>query len=265
MTQPIWKNPPLYYSLAQLVFNDIPSLEQYIPKIAEHMTSQKFTDYQQVEIDSVQFSVVQGGEAKLRSSKKQQWNFFNKSKKSVFCLSTNTLIFATVEYQGRDHFAKEIIDGIAAINKIAKLDFIDKIGVRHIDLLIPSSGKTPLDYINSQLHGVQVDSLKRVNQTTESVYTINEKQWVVCRTMLRAFSEGIIDPESFMGLIPLNVNTKFNIASTQEIICLDIDAFIQERMDFDLDVIKSNLTNLRISMEPIFINSVSNMALEQWQ
>lgn len=265
MKQQVWKDPPLYYSLAQLIFNEIPSLEQSIPDIASSMSEMSFTDYQKMEIDSVEFSVTQGSDAKIHTTKKQQWNFFNKSNKSVFSLNTNSLVFATTEYQGRDHFTQEVMKGINVVNSVKKLDFIDRIGLRHIDLIIPPTDKSVYEYISSNLHGVKVDStLKKTSQTTESIYS-DDVHWVVCRTLFRDFPSGLIQPDSFMGLIQLNVADKFNLPSQQEVACIDMDSFVQHRiMDFDLEDIKKNLLNLRLIMDPVFKNSVSKTALEQW-
>lgn len=265
MTQKIWGNPPLYYSLAQLVFNEIPNLEQYVSEISESLSSFKFTDYKSVEIDSVHFSIEKGNEAKIQTDKKKQWNFFNKSRKSVFSLGTNTLVFATTEYQGRDDFTQNIMKGIEAVNLSKKLDFIDRIGVRHIDVIIPSTDKTALNYINMGLHGIEGnDSLKKINQTTEALFT-NGLQWVICRSMLREFPEGLIDPENFMGLLSLNVNDKFILPRNMEIACIDIDSFTQDRIDFDLQNIESNLLTLRGLMDPIFKNSVTKLAIGEWK
>jgi uncharacterized protein (TIGR04255 family) len=265
MTQQVWSNPPLYYSLAQLVFNEIPNLDQHISEIADYLRLSKFTDYQPIEIDSVQFSIEQGSEAKIQTVKQKQWNFFNKEKKSVFSLSTNTLVFATTEYKERNDFVEKVLKGIEAINLTGKLDFIDRIGVRHIDLVIPSANKNACEYISLGLHGISTEnSLKRVSQTTEGVYT-NDLCWVICRNTLREFPAGLINPESFMGLIQLNVNSKFNLPSNQEIACIDIDSFIQHRIDFDLQSIKDNLVNLRAFMEPILKSSITELALGEWK
>ena len=265
MKQPVWSNPPLYYSLAQLVFNEIPSLENYIPKIAESLSLLRFTDYQPIEIDSVQFSIEQGSEAKIQTVKKQQWNFFNKEKKSVFSINTNTMVLSTAEYKGCNDFTETVIKGIDAINSVKELDFIDRIGVRHIDLVIPSEDKKAHEYISPNLHGINnSDSLKRVNQMTESAFT-DGSRWIVCRNMLREFPAGLIAPESFMGLIELNVDSKFTLPSNQEIACIDIDAFIQDRLSFDLQGIEQNLYELRKSMEPVFRSSITELALGEWK
>ncbi len=265
MTQQVWGNPPLYYSLAQIVFNEIPNLDQHISGIADSLSQFKFTDYQQIEIDSVQFSIEQGSEAKIQTVKQKQWNFFHKGKQSVFSIGTNTLVFATTEYKGRDDFVKNVINGIEAINLTKKLDFIDRIGVRHIDLIIPSANKEAHEYINPSLHGINTHgALKRVNQTSESVYT-DGARWVICRNMLREFPAGLINPESFMGLIQLDVNNKFNLPSNQEIACIDIDSFIQNRIDFDSQIITNNLLDLRNFMEPVFKSSITELALGEWK
>ena len=265
MTQQAWSNPPLYYSLAQLVFNEIPSLEQHISEIADSFAAFTFTDYKSVEVDSVQFSIEQGGEAKIQTDKKKQWNFFNKNKQSVFSLNTNTLVFATTEYQGRNDFTQNVIKGIEAINLSKKLDFVDRIGVRHIDLIIPSAHRAAHEYISPNLHGISiVDGLSRVNQTTEGVYT-DGLRWVVCRNMFREFPAGLIDPENFMGLIQLKIKDKFTLPSNQEIACIDIDSFTQHRIDFDLKKIESNLLELRSFMEPVFKSSITELALGEWK
>ena len=84
-----WGNAPIYYSLVQVIFNNVPNMEEFYPKIANSFKKLGFNDPIEVVNEGVRFEMTDLQTPKVTQTKEKRWDIYNQARDSVFHLSNN--------------------------------------------------------------------------------------------------------------------------------------------------------------------------------
>jgi len=263
-----WSNAPIFYALAHIQFNSIPAMATYYPGIADRLRKTGYPDPQDEKQSVVSFGMTIGGNPdaqKVEPREVLRWRFSNIQKTACFILLKDALIYQTTYYSGRDAFFAEVRKGLEVVHDIVELDFVDRIGVRFLDAVIPGEEETLDQYLVPEVlglgrklnEGLQHSMVEAVAQLTYGI--------LISRAYTVLSQRGCppIPPELLP--LPLAIPARFNECDGRFITILDNDCFIQERNDFLLPNIMKTLKQLREGIGIAFDSSITTFAQERWK
>lgn len=256
-------NAPVYYTLAQVQFNPILSLDAYIPAIQAKMRERHFPDFRQ---DVVQRLVLPFGTAEPGQlaaptiAPQSRYQFGNIPGSARFVLETNALAFQTTGYETFEAFPKPCW-GLGIVHDALQLDFIERIGLRYLDAVQPSGDKESLrDFLVPEVLGLSLrDHVQHQHTVSETVVATPAGQ-LVSRVLIRHGQVGL--PLELTVLAP-KIDPRF----TQRVglhAIVDTDASTTQREAFDLSGVAKQLTALHDEIDKCFKAIVTEHALAAW-
>lgn len=142
-----WRNPPLVYVVAELVISPYYSMNGAVPSLQEALRAEYPRTVEAQEI------VIDGN----KPSAQPLWRLMSADQTYGVQLGTRAIsLHATKYIHSKDFLSRweVILNAIGA----AKLNtFVERAGLRYIDLIVPSGEHSPSDYLEERLKGVTPD------------------------------------------------------------------------------------------------------------
>ncbi len=262
-----WGNAPIFYALAHVQFNAIPAMAKYAPEIADRLRRAGYPDAQEDKQSVASFDMTIGGDPDAQKMDRREvlrWRLSNREKTACFLLSQDALIYQTTHYSGRDAFFAELQKGLEVVHKVVGLDFVDRIGLRYLNSVLPCEGETLDQYLIPEVLGLSgklKDGLQQglVEAVAQLSYGI-----LVSRayTVVSQGGNPPLPPE----LLPLQLEVQPRFSPRNGFITvLDNDCFIQKRDAFSLSSIVATLQKLREGIGLAFDCSFTPFAQDRWK
>lgn len=259
------KDAPVYFTVAQVRFNPILNMEGYLPAIQERMRAAHFPDFKRETIQQLilQFgSPSDGAQAPTPSFVPQaRCVFGNIERTTEFVLEHNALALQTTAYDISDSFFKTLLDGLRIIHDVVKLDFVERIGLRYFDAVLPKSDKTLSDYLTPEMLGLSHKIGDKLSHSYSETVTINTSGQLVSRVIIQDGHVGL--PPDVSALAP-KINPKFTEPEGRHAI-IDTDAFCEQREAFNLDNVGTKLVALHTEIRKSFKATVTPFAIGEWE
>lgn len=259
------KNAPVYFTVAQVRFNPILNMEGYLPAIQERMRSSHFPDFKRETIQQLilQFgSPSEGGQAPAPSFVPQaRCVFGNIDRDTEFVLEHNALAIQTTAYDISDTFFKILLDGLAIIHDVVRLDFTERVGLRYFDAVLPKTGESLSDYLTPEMLGLSHKLGDKLSHSYSETVTINTSGQLISRVIIQDGRVGL--PPEVMTLAP-KINPRFTEPEGRHAI-IDTDAFCENREAFSLENIGSKLIALHVEIRKSFKATVTPFAISTWE
>lgn len=251
---------PVFYTLSQVRFNPIAQMSEYVPRIQDHLRRRGFPDFRP-EVQ-VELAIRRPDEPQpdIQPQQRMRWSFTNTQRTEGYLLLSDVLIFHTTEYDSFKDFSDKIISGLALVHELVELAYVERIGLRYLNAIVPLAGDTLEHYLNPSLMGLSVtfgDGLR--HSFTETVTQIDNGT-LVARSVI---SDGglALPPDLF----PLQLELQSRFASiTNRNAVLDIDYFITKRSNLILKQVETQLLASHNIVETAFKVSVTGDALKRW-
>ena len=252
---------PIFYTIGQIRFNPVLSISDYVPKIHERIRKQ-FPAVRQEDLRRIQLNFAgQENKDPVTTFSAPRWSFTDTKNTSGYMLYTDSLVFHTTAYETSKEFFEALLKGLELVDETVGLSYVDSVGLRTLDAIVPSEGR-PLDfYLNRQVlgfHGLIDGDLK--HNITESVSMLPTGQRVSRVVILH----GTIGTPVDLFPISLTLAQKFQKLNSLHAI-LDFDHSNQQRFDFDLDEVESRVLEVKQALTRVFKSVVTQQALETWQ
>jgi len=260
------KTAPLYFTIAQVRFNPILSLEAYAPQIQERLRKAGFPDAQRAFLATINLNVnvapsSEGGPPpQLPMVQTARFLFGNMERTSSFILDQGALSFQTTEYDVFETLLESFLNGLQAVNEAVNLSYTDRIGLRYLDAVFPKSGETVRDYLSASILGLT----EKIDETI--VHSFSET--LVKRENANVRSRVIIQ-DGEMGFPPdlqpmtLKVRERFTQLRGRHAI-IDTDGWSEAREPFNVDRIREQLGFIHDGIVKTFRASVTENALKAW-
>lgn len=252
-------NAPVVYVLCQVRFSPVEKLADYIPTIQEALRPQ-YPIFEREQIGGVSI----GPSAQpVFVQNETRWRFETRDTQTGFMLSTNQLITHTTSYVDSDDFRDRIVFGFRTLHEIVKLGFIQRVGLRYIDLIIPEVGDQMEDYIHPALLGFR----PAVPGLTPDI----SQQFLRMRSaiggilMMRA---SIARHASALpgDLLPTPLKLKRQPNPEEESMLLDWDHYVDSlNIDPDPEVLAETVRNLKAPIATIFQEAITDHAVQVWR
>ncbi len=148
------KNPPVYLTLAQVRFNPILKLGDFLPSIQESFRQAGYPDFDRQNIISIQITSQDGQPPSPIPVQQERFQLGNAGKTHTFILDAQSLTLQSTNYGHFEAFSTCFLDGLNIINDAVKLAFTERVGLRYLDRVMPQAGETIEQYLIDQVQGM---------------------------------------------------------------------------------------------------------------
>lgn len=257
-------NAPVYFTVAQVRFNAILSLESYLPAIQDRMRAEHFPDYRREVFQrlTIPFGGNDADQAATPTVLPQsRFTFGDIDGTSSFILENNTLSFQTTEYDTFKTFSKNLLNGLSILHEALRLDFTERVGLRYLDAVLPNTKAESLsDYLAPEVLGLSQKLDGQIAHSMSETVSLNIAGQLVSRVIIQNGRVGL--PPELSALAP-KVNSRFTQREGLHAI-LDTDAFYEQREGFNLSGLEARLSALHDETLNSFKVTVTPHAIEAW-
>jgi uncharacterized protein (TIGR04255 family) len=255
--------PPIFFSLIQARFNPLFALESYVARIQDRLRQEGFPDASKTTFPTINLNLI-GGPA-LQSSipvtQSIRCIFGNMDRTSGFILDESGLTFQTTSYDTFDIFLSQFLLGLRIVNEVARLDFIERVGVRYLNAIAPGEGEELSKYISPSLLGLAGKLEGSLAHTFSETHVKSDSAHLLVRAVIR---EGEIGFPPDLAPGTLQVAQRFLEIKGEHGI-LDIDGWRDAREGFDMKLVESRLRKIHDDgVEKAFHAAVTPKALKVW-
>jgi uncharacterized protein (TIGR04255 family) len=254
------KSPPVYFTVAQVRFNALLKLGDYLPSIQEAMRKAGFPDFMPRKTVVLQLAAQQGQATPPSMVSVEQFLFGNADKTHIFVLNPDSLTLQSTRYGRFEDFSAQFIKGLAIVHDIVQLDFTDRVGLRYLDHVAPRQNDTLERYVVPEARGLSARlGGKAVHSYYEALSRVGEVQ---LRSRIVIQDGGLAFPPD---LTPdgMQIDGRFLEYSGHHA-TLDTDGFIEGRMPFSTLAVGEQLVTIHGVISTAFKAAVTEHAFKVW-
>ena len=258
MGQPL-KNPPVYFTLAQVRFNTILKIRDFLPSVQEGMRRAGFPVFTQRQMFVLQIGAPGSTDAP-QSAPQEQYFFTNTAKTHSFLLDVASLTLQSTRYGTYEDFSRQFLDGLALANDAIALDYTERVGLRYLDHVAPRKGDMLEKYLAPDVQGL-AQRLKGepLHSYIEALNAIGSTQ---LHTRIFITKGGLAFPPDLQpgGLV---IDPRFSGEDGLHA-TVDTDGFVQERKIFSMDGIRDDFAAIHGAVNEAFYTIVTDHARKAW-
>jgi uncharacterized protein (TIGR04255 family) len=257
------KLAPVYFAVAQVQFNPIEEMGNYLNNVQPAFRRLGFPDFKTQAFQRVilPFNNMDSGNAVPPSIASQsRYSFGNIDGTETFILETNSLGFQTTSYDVFKTFSENFLKGIMILHSAIELSFVERIGIRYLDAVQPTANETLADYLSSEVLGLST-KLSGTPAHSESVTVMNDDAGqLVSRVIITNGKIGF--PMDIAPTAP-KINLRFTEAEGIHAI-LDTDSSYAQRFPFSNEMLAKRLDALKSKITQSFDATVTPHAKKVW-
>ncbi|MDD2768394.1 MAG: TIGR04255 family protein [Methylococcus sp.] len=251
-----WRQPPLVYVVAEFVISPYYSMASQVPRLQDSLRS---TFPRTIEAREL---IVDGTE----SSPQPLWQLVSADQMHGVQLGTRAIsLHATSYAQSSDFLSRwaEVLDAI----QIADLGaFVERAGLRYIDLIVPSEGHSPADYLADGLKGIEPEGAHSTSAMWSAAFQF-DGSLVNLRTAAPA-PQGFLLPPN-LNALPLNKPAVMHEAEkrlkTEQVIgFVDTDCLKEIGRVLDASELLAVYTEMQKLTSRTFKAALSEIAKGEW-
>jgi uncharacterized protein (TIGR04255 family) len=254
------KNPPVYLTLAQVRFNPILKLADFLPSIQESFRHAGYPDFDRQHIISIQLTAQEGQPPTPTPVQQERFQLGNVDKTHTFILDGQSLTLQSTNYGQFETFSACLLEGLSIVHGAVKLAFTERVGLRYLDRVMPQPGETIEQFLVEQVHGLN----SRLGGRPLYTYTEAMNEIGNIKLLSRvAIQEG---PLAFPPDIqPGNMRITERFTSHVGISAiLDNDGFVEGREAFSTKVVAEHLDTIHKVIGTAFRTTATQYAFDAW-
>lgn len=145
-----WRKPPLAYVVAELVISPYYSMATKVPGLQDQLRSSfpKTVEGQELFVDGA------------KPSAQPIWQLISADQKHGVQLGTRSISLHATSYVNSADLLTRWADVLDAIHEAGLGAFVERAGLRYVDLILPSGDRSPAEYLAQQLQGIAPDGAK---------------------------------------------------------------------------------------------------------
>jgi uncharacterized protein (TIGR04255 family) len=251
---------PVFYTLAQVQFNPIAQMSDYVAPIQERLRRSGFPDFRAEHQLGLLIRRLDESQPDIQQQQQMRWSFTNAGRSEGYLLSANTLVFHTTAYDTFEDFLQKTISGLRLVHEIVELAYVERIGLRYLDAIVAMDDDQLQQYLNPSLLGLSENLEGNLSHSfTETVSVIGEGT-LVARSFI---TEGGLAISPDLLPLQLELDPRFTIINSRNAV-LDTDYFIAKRSNFDIAEIESQLLSAHDLLIAAFEGAVTDRARQKW-
>jgi uncharacterized protein (TIGR04255 family) len=257
-----WRNPPLAYVVAELAISPYYSIGAAMPGLQDALR----TAYPRT-IEGQEILFDPTGPAAPQPQ--QVWRLLSADQYRGVQIGARAISLHVTSYRDSTEFLDlwaEVLSGVAKANLGL---FVERAGLRYVDLIVPADGRVPSDYLASGPRGLPLPTGAALkNAMWQAAFAIDG--FMVNARTAAPTPEGLLLPPNFNAL-PLRKPAVMEVAEQKmmrdhkAVGFIDVDCISEVKEVFD----RSRLVDLFTSMQKLtsrtFKSLLSSAALEEWK
>ena len=263
MGEPL-KSPPVYATVAQVRFNPVLKLADFLPDIQEGMRRTGFPAYQRHDTVAIELSVSQEGRPTPQTVVRPRFAFGNVQKTHSFILDIDALTLQSTDYGRFEAFSGVFMQGLALVHEAVTLNFTDRIGLRYLDRVFPVGGDELAQYLAPEALGLSAKLASRLGGRPQQSYleTICEVGTYKLRSRVVVQGGGLAFPPD-MVLGDLLVSKRLAEYEGLHAI-IDNDGFFEARESYSPESVAAHLDGIHTIIGDTFNEIITDHARRVW-
>lgn len=258
------RQAPVFYTLVQVVFNSILQMADYVPKIQDRLRRDGFPDFHQAKPNAIAmtFPGAEGGAPQMTTKEgPTQWGFTDAANTAGYLLQQNSLVYHTTAYETFEVFSQHLIEGLKLLHEFVALSYIERIGLRYIDAVVPRKSEKLSQYLSPHVIGLSEVVDGALNHSFTETASMSANGQLVARVLITD-GDLAVPPDLFP--IRMKLEDRFAKVKGPHAI-LDTDHFAAERFDFDLDRVSAVLKASHTRIDRAFAAIATDHARRIWK
>ena len=260
------QNAPVYFTIAQVRFNPVLSLDTYMAGIQESLRKAGYPDFKKRLTLAFSLTPMGSGEAGQSPPVAQtieRYAFLKMDGRSGFTLGQNALSYEITEYDTFETLSADFAMGLEIVHKAIGLNFSERVGIRYLDVAVPPSGANLGQLLAPEVMGLgtKLKGIEVSHSFAETLFQFPGVGSVMARTMVQSGQLGFppdLQPEG------LKIAERFQSVNGQHAV-IDTDAFFEGREVFKLTTVTGRLSALHDKIHECFHATVTDYARSVWK
>ncbi|NHC07907.1 TIGR04255 family protein [Azonexus fungiphilus] len=256
------KNPPVYFTICQVRFNQLLKLAEFLPVIQEAFSKAGYPAYETQSNLVIQMVAQEGKPEQLQPlpTTHNSYQFGSLESTHLFMLDSQALTLQSTKYGCFEAFSAEFLKGLYIVHEALQLSFTERIGLRYLDRVIPLEGDNLEQYLVPEVHGLVSRLGGQGLYTYSEAMTQHEDVKLRARVVIQG--GGLAFPPDVQ---PNNmvVDARFHDYQGVSAI-LDNDGFVEKREAFSIETVSAHLNRIHDIVDIAFKATVTNHAFEAW-
>ena len=249
---------PLIFVLAQVKISPVMAIEDRIPELQELFRKRGYPRLSQRKIEVS----AHGPDGQVEPQKTlRQWEFINKEGTASLLIDENGLTYQMARYEVFETLIESMRTALEIFTKQVEPDLLQRVGLRYVDLVVPTEGKAIHSYFAESLRGFSISAEEdREAFFCESVSRTGKDSRFVHRYV--EANRGFGFPPD---LLPVSLELRRDPGMKSPFGLLDLDHHITVEEDFSVDSAIAHFEFLHHHQTLAFKASVTPAALEEWR
>ncbi|MDB4877365.1 MAG: hypothetical protein JWM41_3811 [Gemmatimonadetes bacterium] len=251
-------NAPLVHTVAQVRFSPDLKISEAVPNIQGDLKGIGFPRFEKSEVSNIDLS---SGVPKL--DQLDRWDFLTRDKKTGVALTRDFVVLQTSAYDTFAIFGDLLRQVLEILAKYARIDVVERLGIRYVDLVRRQKDESFKDYLKpglvgfpfDEVHGEEIiesfSAVQSVAKLADSALTIR---------CLQANNGQFLPPD----LAPTGLHYEVVLEKGELVAIIDSDHYAMVDMDFGPKAIIERLDSLHQLANKAFRSAVTSHALKQW-
>jgi uncharacterized protein (TIGR04255 family) len=256
-------NAPVYFSIVQVKFNPLFKLESYAADIQDRLRRAGFPDARKealIQLNVVPTNAPEQAPTAMPVTQLSRYKFGTRRNTAEFILDQFALSYQTTEYDVFDSFTEKFLQGLEAVQDIAALDYVDRVGVRYLNAIKAREGERLEEYLVPQLLGLSTSLGGSLVHNYSETRVKKDGVELLVRS-IQQDSSLAFPPD----LQPMTLSIPQRFANLQGLhAILDVDGWVESRESFDQNYLSKILHRIHNFIEEAFLNSSTQHAKEVW-
>ena len=261
------RNAPVYFTIAQVRFNPVLSLESYVPGIQESLRKAGYPDFRKLLTMAFNLAPMTGQEKdQLKPPPTQQierYVFHRMDRRGGVLLDHNALSYQTTDYDTFGVFVADLAKTLEIVHGAVGLSFSERVGLRYLDAVVPLAGETLEQFLAAEVIGLgaKLKDVANSHSFTETLFQFPDVGNVMARTIVRNGPLGFPPDLTPVGL---EVAERFKSVTGRHAV-IDTDGFFEGREVFNVTTVTNRLSALHDKIDRCFHSTVTDHARTVWK
>jgi uncharacterized protein (TIGR04255 family) len=255
------KSPPVYFTLAQVQFNPILKMLDFLPAIQEGFRNIGFPDYNLQKVFALRIAVQDGQAVPSMPGFVDRFAFRNAQITQSFLLDSDKLIFQSTDYGRFEAFSGHLLQGMELLHKILRFDFTERVGLRYLDQVAPLGNDQLSDYLVPEVLGVSRGLGGKALRSFSEAFNEFGNVKLLSRVIIQEGGLGF--PPDLMAN-NMVVAQRFQKYSGLHAI-LDNDGFVEGREAYSADALQQHLVAIHDVLTAAFHATATPHAFAVWE
>ncbi len=252
-------NAPLALVLAQVRFSPYLTIGNSIPAIQDALRK-NYPLFRKSQIQSLEIT----GAGAPNISSVDRWDFVDQDNREGFIVQQDSLTFLATRYKTFEDFAEKQYVVLSCFENTVKDVFVERLGLRYVDVIVPRGGEQPEQYVVDGLRGCSLEMYSPLQFRSQYVGRWNLDSGAMTLRFINGAPKPYLPPD--LQPLELGIPEIIEKASTASgrVGTLDFDRALEHRGLYSASKISELFAGMHADASNVFKRAMSPLAKEVW-